>query len=185
MSTSSWSTSPYTIHVNEDPAGAVARGERDGALLFHWSLRGVRNIRELGLSAEKLFQPPYRSPSIDGMIDYASDLEWLESPHGVLLVVDATGARAKVVLVAASALLPVGDRWRAQGKPFEAFVTGVADVGPLLEELERENAHLDEFGRTSRVQSSTHRLRVSAPPQPQAVTAPRRRPILRWSRRGA
>lgn len=185
MSDVSWSLSPHTIHVNEDPASAIARAHQAGALFFRWSLAGVRNIRELGLSAEQLFQPPYRSPSIDGMIDYASDLEWLESPHGLLLVVDAQGARDKVALMAARAMAPVGDRWRAAGKPFEAYLVAIADVRGVLDELEQVNEELDEFGRTHPIQSGTARLAVSAAPQPQAVTAPRRHPIRQWSRRGA
>ncbi|MGC4110879.1 MAG: hypothetical protein QM747_10740 [Nocardioides sp.] len=184
-SSSSWSLTPHTIHVNEDPAGAITRARREGALFFHWPLEGIRNMRELGESAEVLFQVPYRSPSIDGLLDYASDLEWFESPHGVLIVLDAARARAKVALLAASTLPTLGDRWRAQGKPFEAYVTGVADVPAMLDELELRNAHLDEFGRTSRAQPDTHRLAVSAPPQAARVSPPKRHPILRWSRRGA
>ncbi|HEX3930882.1 MAG TPA: hypothetical protein VHW64_09270 [Nocardioides sp.] len=185
MSTTSWSIAPHTVHVNEDPAGAVARAQRDGALFFEWPLRGIRNLHELGASAHELFQVPYPSPTLSGMVDYASDLEWFESPQGVLLVVDAEGARAKVVLAAASTLPPIGDRWRAQGKPFEAFLRGVVDVAAVLGELERRNAHLDEFGRTSRFQPDTHRLAVSAPAGSGTLTDPRPHPILRWSRRGA
>jgi hypothetical protein len=121
------------------------------------------------------------------MVDYASDLEWLETPHGVLFVLDTEGSRPRVVRDAVHTLPMVGDRWRAEGKPFEAYVTGVVDVPAVLEELERTNAHLDEVGRTNRFQPATHRLAVSAPVHPQqaVVTRPRRHHILRWSRRGA
>jgi hypothetical protein len=142
-----WSTAPYTVHVNGSPSALAQNANDEGALVLRWSLDGIRNQRDLDASAAEAFEFPFRSASAAGLIDMLSDLEWLEIGNGVLLVIDATGARQAVVEIVAGLLPDIVDRWRSSPLPFEVFLVGVADTAPVAAMLERRNSGLDEFGR--------------------------------------
>lgn len=143
----SWSAEPYTIHVNVDPDHACAAADAAGALVLRWPLSAVRDRDELDASAAAVFGFPIATHGLAGLVDLVSDLEWLETEGGVVLVIDAAGARDAVVADVASILPDVADRWRSGSVAFEAFLTGVADVDAVAAALERANAALDDAGR--------------------------------------
>jgi hypothetical protein len=147
MTRQSWSSAPYTIHVNGDPSAVAAAAAAAGALVIHWSVAGIRNQRELDASAAEIFEFPFPSASAAGLIDMLSDLEWLDVDNGVLLLIDAADTRDEVVEIVAGILPGIADRWRSSTMEFEVFLIGVTDGAHVESVLERENERLDAAGR--------------------------------------
>jgi hypothetical protein len=73
MTEPTWSTAPYTLHVNGDPSALAAAASADGARVLRWSLAGIRDDRELDASAAEVFELPYPSAGPAGLIDLLSD----------------------------------------------------------------------------------------------------------------
>jgi hypothetical protein len=162
--TASWSTAPYTIHVNGDPSGLAEAATASGARVLRWSLAGIRGRRDLESSAARVFEFPFPSASLAGLVDMLADLEWLGVEGGVLFVIDAHAAHESVVEDVATILPYIADRWRSGAATFEAFLVGVADTVSVARVLEKNNVALDEFGRLDRIRSYTSRVPVVVHP---------------------
>jgi hypothetical protein len=147
MTAQSWSTAPYTVHVNGDPSASARAADAAGARVLTWSLAGIRNREELDESATVVFAFPFRSVSLDGLVDMLSDLDWLGVEHGVLLIVEAADASSSIVQDVASILPDICDRWRSGSSQFEAYLNGVRDTATVAARLEESNASLDRAGR--------------------------------------
>lgn len=160
MTVQGWSTAPYTVHVNGDPAVLAQCAAAAGALVLHWSIAGIRSQRQLDASAAQVFDFPFPSASAAGLIDMLSDLEWLPIGDGVLIVIDATGARPSIIEIVAGLLPGIVDRWRSGSVPFEVFLVGVAETEPVAAMLDRRNIGLDEFGRLPWTRDDIYRVPV-------------------------
>lgn len=160
MSASDWAPDPDSIQVNADPAQVEAAAREAGALVRRWPLAGISSVPGLDPSAAEVFEFPFRSAGLAGLIDMLSDLEWLHVENGVLIVIDAAGARQEIVAAVAGILPGVADRWRSQGPSFEVFLVGVSDVSAVETVLEQKNVELDEFGRLAWARSDIARVPV-------------------------
>jgi hypothetical protein len=160
MTEQRWSTTPYTVHVNGDPTALAQSAAAAGALVLRWSIADIRNQRQLDASASRVFDFPFPSASAAGLIDMLSDLEWLEIGNGVLMIIDAAGARQTIVEVVAGLLPGIADRWRSGTAPFEVFFVGVSETEPVAAMLERRNVGLDEFGRLPWTRDDVYRVPV-------------------------
>jgi hypothetical protein len=160
MTARTWSTAPYTIHVNGDPSSRADDARAAGALVLTWSLAGVRDRRQLDESAAMTFEFPFPSATLDGLEDMLSDLEWLDVEHGVLIVIDASEARESIVEDVAGIMPAIVDRWRAGSEDFEAWLVGVGNIASVATALEKSNTDLDDFGRGDTVREDIARVPV-------------------------
>ena len=160
MTADSWSNAPNTVHVNGDWRNPAVEAGAAGGLVRHWSLAGIRSRRQLGTSAAEVFEFPFPSASLAGLIDMLSDLEWLDTERGVLLVIDATGARESIVEDVAMILPYIGDRWRSGSVAFEAYLIGVSEIDKVAAALETANGELDEAGRVEWSRHDIYRVPV-------------------------
>lgn len=162
MNAARWGTTPYAIHI-ESPSD-FARGSDElmrsvGLSVVHLNLQDVRDRDQLCDRLAETFMFPYASSGLDGAVDLISDLHWMASEHGYLLVVESADAPAHVVAELASVLPAIVDRWRAQGVPFVVVMRGWEQAG-LQDALERANAALDDAGKLSWAQPGTGRVPV-------------------------
>lgn len=160
MKAEAWSATPFTVHVNGDPTERMRAAARAGALVRRWSLAGIRDRRQLDASAAEVFEFPFPSASLDGLVDMLSDLEWFDIERGALVVIDADGADPAIVQDVASILPDIADRWRSGTAPFEAYLVGVREISEVADTMERANAALDEAGRVPWSRSDIHRVPV-------------------------
>lgn len=160
MTRGMWSTAPYTVHVNGDPSALAQAAELAGARVLRWSLHGIRNRRDLDESAAVVFEFPFPSASLDGLIDMLSDLEWLGVERGVLLVIDADDAAQSIIEDVAGILPDIGDRWRSGASQFEAYLVGVHNPSAVAARLEESNDSLDHAGRVPWSRSDIYRVPV-------------------------
>ena len=141
-----FTSNPFAIHVGASPDTALQL-EQDartaGASVVQLSLAGVQDRRQLCDRLSQTFMYPHESSGLDAAIDLISDLEWLGSSRGYLLVVDADKAPSAVTTDLARILPAIIDRWRSQTQPFVVAIT-MADVSDVSRALERANAALDD-----------------------------------------
>ena len=141
----------FAIHVDAGPDTALKLEEdarTAGASVVRLSLAGVQDRRQLCDRLAQTFMYPHETSGLDAAIDLISDLEWLGSTRGSLLVVDADIAPSTVTTDLAGILPAIIDRCRSQTHLFVVAIT-VADASDVLRRLECANASLDDAGKSA------------------------------------
>lgn len=146
----------FTIHLGLDDvqmSGLKADARSRGMNVIELDLARVSNRRELGEYLAEAFMFPHPTSGLDAAVDMISDLEWIGSESGYLIV--ARGAREPSTAVDSfvSILPNIVDRWRSQAVPFVVAIDGCGEQ--LRSALLAANREMERAGNLAWAQPGT------------------------------
>jgi len=144
-----WNEPPQSVIVqaNDEDRMDFIRGARQSrARTFDIDLAGLRDDLELEQLLITTFRFPHPTKGLDAAIDLMSDLEWLPSKEGYLVVFRGLDHCAvQVADTLASILPPIVERFRTGQCVFVAVLITKSSRNTVRAALERANGRLDEF----------------------------------------
>lgn len=147
-----WTSDRYAIHVFADDRAAcalVAGFTEKGARRLDLDIGDLTDRSQLVERLKDAFQIPYPMGGLDGALDWLSDLEWLNSDAGYVVLVRGFDDAEPTVRRDLATILPfVLDRWReATNDPYVFTLVANTSRDSVLDTLTASNRRLEEIGR--------------------------------------
>lgn len=152
---------PFAIHLGVDDVefsrlGTVAHSR--GMHVIELNLEKVPNRRQLSEYLAKVFEFPHPTSGLDAAVDMISDLEWIGSDRGYLVLVRVAREHSPVADSFVSILPNIVDRWRSQAVPFVVAIDGSGEQ--LQAALAAANIEMERAGSLPWAQPGTGAVNV-------------------------